>query len=594
MNKKTKVYNDSTILGNAFRRYYFSSMFAIVCGCLGQIVGNILVGNNLGEDKLAVVSLVLPVYYVFATIGNLAGVGGSALCAEYIGKRENEACKKCFTATCIFSMGSCIFFSVLFMLLLPRIVVFLGTPKDLLAEVYSYSSAMIVFGVFTAGVYISFNMLRLEGKSLSSTLTFVFMVVVNILFDLLLMPLKMLGISIANGLGAMVATVFGIAVIVLKGNFLGFTKISLKDFFCLAGRILKRGSPGATENASILIRSYLFNQLIVTVVGASALSPLSIINSINSFSMSITVGCAGALVPFISVFGAEKDTVSIQKTVKEAVRLSAIWLALFFAAVFIFSPDLARLFGFVSEISEVSGAIRLFLLSLPFSLAANVLIYVYLANMQTAIANLLTVFHSLIYAVAGAFVLMKFFGTTGLWLSFALCELMTVLTAWLISVSVRMKNKNLSTLLLLDTQYEQRGKSISMITKDNEKDISEALDQVRDFCKDNALSRKQSMLITLSMEEMLHLAAAYSTVKSKYHIISFRILIHEDVLVMRLRYDGEMFNIISFYQEKKNDTEDIDSLLELNDLLGMKLVIDACKEVDFQSTFGMNNLTIIV
>jgi Ca-activated chloride channel family protein len=47
-------------------------------------------------------------------------------------------------------------------------------------------------------------------------------------------------------------------------------------------------------------------------------------------------------------------------------------------------------------------------------------------------------------------------------------------------------------------------------------------------------------------------------------------------------------------QEKKNDTEDIDSLLELNDLLGMKLVIDACKEVDFQSTFGMNNLTIIV
>ena len=63
---------------------------------------------------------------------------------------------------------------------------------------------------------------------------------------------------------------------------------------------------------------------------------------------------------------------------------------------------------------------------------------------------------------------------------------------------------------------------------------------------------------------------------------------------MRLRYDGKKFNPIAYYEEKKNDTNDVDAMLALVDMLGMKLVTDTCDVVDYRSTFGVNNLTVVI
>ena len=586
--------SDEGMLLDIFKRFYFSSVFAIICSCMGSIVGNIVIGNELGEQKLAVVSLVLPLYYVFATVGNLTGIGGSTLCAKRIGQNDTVGCRRVFTATYLLTVGLCALFSLLFLLLLPQLIALLGTPEALRADVEAYARIMVLGGVFIAGIYIAFNMLRLDDKPLATTLTFLIMVGVTVLLDFALVRFGVVGVSIANITGSAAAALFGVFFIVKKSTTLGFVKMSARAFWTTCTQILKIGSPGATENASILLKSYLLNRLIVAMVGSAALSSLSVVNSVNSFSLSITVGCAGALVPLLSVFSAEHDTVSMRRVVSAAMRLSLVLLVAFGAAVFVFAPQVARLFGIVDSASEAAKAVRLFALSLPLALAANILIYLHLANSHTALSNVLTLFHSLVWAVGSAFLLMKGFGETGLWLSFAACEAATLLTAVLLHRLARRRNPDLSPVLLIDTKYEKQGSSIALCIPDTEEGIAESMRQLELFCERNQLPPKQRMLITLSMDEMVHLAVCYSTRESKRHIISLRVLIGPDVLVMRLRYDGKRFNPIAYYEEKKGNAQDVDALLALDDMLGMKLVTDTCDTVDYRTTFGITPLTVLI
>lgn len=593
INEETIIYRSSMI------KYFASSILAIVFGNIGQIVGNIIIGNTVGESKLAVMSLVLPIYYVFATIGNLTGIGGSALCAKLVGSDRIADCKRAYTVTYIITLASSIFFSVLFLLFMPEVVYALGTSKELYRDVMDYAVVMTIGGVFTACVYLSFNFLRLDGKSLSTTLTFVIMGVLNIVFNFVLtatIKMGVMGISVATSIGAAAASLFGPVIIAKNSESLGFVKVSFNEIKRYSLSILKIGSPGATENISILLKNYLLNRIIVGIVGSMALSSLSVLNSINSFATAIVVGCAGTLVPFIGVFSAEKDILSIKRTVKTSCKACLFVLLVFVCIVFIFAPYVSKLFGVQSAdgLAMTAKAIRYFCISLILSVFTTLLIYLHLANGHTAISNILTVLKNFAFLVLSALILLKTVGSDGLGISFIACEVLTLAAAAVIHFVAVRKDKNLSYLLLLPTDVEKNGKSVAICVMDNEEEMSGAIDEITDFCMENELDKKQKMLITLSIDEMLHAIAEHSTKDSKIHLISARILLHNGVTVMRIRYNGKKFNPIEYYESRKKDANDLDAMLELEDSIGIKMIVDACDVVDYRTTFGLNNLTMLL
>lgn len=589
-----KKLTDRNILKNVFSRFFISSMLAIICGCIGSIVGSIVIGNYLSEDLLGILSLALPVYYVFATIGNLLGIGGSTYCAKLIGERRYIDCKKVFTITYILNFAVCILFSVALIIFLPQTVKLLGTPSNLEADMYQYCFYKVIGGCFTAGVYLSFNFLRLDGRTAETTFTFIIMGVVNIVLDFVLVPfMGTRGAAIADISGQAVATIFGIIVILIKSNLLGFCKIPRKEFFPFIGNVIKIGSPGATENISILLKSYVFNQITVVMIGHGVLKTLSVINSINSFSLAFTSGCAGALIPLVGVFTAERDNVSIRRLVKSALLTTMYMIVPFMAAVYIFAPNIAAVFGISENASDTILAIRLFIISIPFALLSNSLIYFHLANKHTFLANVLTLLRWFGFAVSTAFLLMNYFGFVGLWISFTITDIITLITAIIIQFFIKRKNKDLSLILLLDTKFEKNGSSFAEVTPDDDESISAMIDKLNDFCRNNDFTRKRSMLIRLALDEMARLAAKYSTVHSKSHIISIRVLVCSDILIMRLRYEGDIFNPIEYYENLHADKNNIEAMLELEDFLGVKMLVDLCEIVDYKATFGLNNLTVI-
>lgn len=136
-----------------------------------------------------------------------------------------------------------------------------------------------------------------------------------------------------------------------------------------------------------------------------------------------------------------------------------------------------------------------------------------------------------------------------------------------------------------------------------------ASQKISEFCEKNALPDDKTMLISLSIEEMLISIKDHCFADEPEQEINVRIAVVErkgsDVSVlMRIRCSGEPFNPIEYYEKHRESSfsdgadDSADELLEdfseLEDSLGIAMIVSSAPVVDYKTTFGVNNLTITI
>ena len=84
-------------------------------------------------------------------------------------------------------------------------------------------------------------------------------------------------------------------------------------------------------------------------------------------------------------------------------------------------------------------------------------------------------------------------------------EIMTIAVWFFVSGALYRKSDKLSRFLLEDTTLEKSGKVINFSVEGNAADICSASAKITEFCDDNGMNMKQTMRISLAIEEMLTL-----------------------------------------------------------------------------------------
>lgn len=594
------MYDDSRLINSVYNTFLVSSILAILFNATSQIVNNLVIGNAISSEKLSVTGLVLPIYYVFATLGNMMGIGGSILCSKLIGQGCFERCKHAFTVTYVFTVAVSMALGALTFLMLPQIIPLLGTPEALYHDVYQYAAVMCVGGVFTACIYLAFNFLRLDAKALSAMLVFVVMAALGAGLDYVFvvrMGLGLFGVSLATSIAAAAASVMGALILFLKGDSVRLARMDAPTFFALTGELIKIGSPGAGENVCILCKSLVLNRLLASAFGAMALSAYSVTGSVNAFALAFICGAAGTIAPFVGVFGTEKDTGSVRKVLRQALIKGGALTGAVTLLCLIFPGQIARLFGMTSGdgLQMAQSAVRIFALSFPLALMNNILISLHLANGRTLLANVLTALRNFVLIAAFALALTGSMGVNGVWNSFWMAEAATLLVAICWHLAVASKDKNLSPLTLLDESTEKNGSCISFTVSNSVESIMESVEKISAFCEDNELNMKKAMRVSLALEEMLTSIKNHALGDNALLTMNVRIIILEGVVVLRIRNRGALFNPLAYYAAKKHGEDmNLEAALDLEDSLGIKMIVDACEVVDYRTTFGINNLTVIL
>jgi hypothetical protein len=199
-----------------------------------------------------------------------------------------------------------------------------------------------------------------------------------------------------------------------------------------------------------------------------------------------------------------------------------------------------------------------------------------------------------VFVILPAYLLAPLLGLSGVWLSFTVAEC-SALCALFIALFWRKQVKRFN-ILLLDLHAEMNGSYISFVVKAETQSIVESVEKIANFCEQNDLGVKQTMLVRLSLEEMLVSIRDHCLAGMPEQIMDVRILVVPDnkrkngfMVILRIRNDGPCFNPIAYYEKHKAK-----GLINEGDSLGIEMIIKAAESVSYKSTFGVNNLTVIL
>ncbi|MBR4904352.1 MAG: hypothetical protein IKZ53_06750 [Selenomonadaceae bacterium] len=590
--------DNKKLLQNLFGKHAVSaglSMFGVQC-C--QMINSILAGKFFGGSGLVVMSIVSPLYSIYAAIGALCGIGGSIITAHALGRDDKDSADETFSCAFFVCMAISAATSIVCLIFQENLLYILGSSEQNFQASQAYGTIYILGGVFTALFYMPYHFLKLTGQLKYLITLYIAMAVENFLLDCLfceIFQFGMDGIALGTVLSSFITVVIGFRIL-LRGNdnFKLVRKINLDD----VRQLFRFGTPSALNQCLNFARFILMNQLLLMVAGQMGLAIFSVVKVIENLSTIIGAGISQATSAFVGVFFAERDNSSIRQIEKQATILSLELLVPIVIGVWIFSDEVCTLFG-VANFSETSAkvqlidAIRIFSLSLIPSTFCLILTSYYQSAKFTKLANLITALRGFILLLIPAYLLAPKFGAQFVWYSFSIASIGTLIILGAILFFTR--NEQRSPLLLLDLYAEKTGSYISFSVKTNTDAIIESVNNIADFCEKNNLTDKETMLVNLSMEEMMISITEHCFKEKPNETMDIRIFIvrNEDdlIIVLRIRNGGKLFNPIAYYEqlEKKDPVE-----FAMSDALGISMIAKAADSVHYKSTFGINNLTVLI
>ncbi|WP_231624272.1 MATE family efflux transporter [Methanobrevibacter arboriphilus] len=363
----------STILGDpkkAILKLSGPMIIAMMITSLYNLIDGVWVAG-LGQNALAAVGFITPIFMVVIGFSNGLGAGATAVISRFIGEgskdKANNAAIHIILLTIIFT----IIIMVSLGLFLRPILEMLGAGVTVnLALAYgNIVFAGSIFIVFTAAAY---GILRAEGNVKKTTYAMSLGAILNIILDPLFIYTWGYGIA-----GAGIATVLSMAVssfIILywfkKDTYI---RISLK-FFDFSKDILKKilavGIPAGAEFLIMAILAGSLNMILVSVSGADAVAIYSsgwrvlmiAIVPIISVSISVVaiVGASFGARRYENFSIIQNYSIKIGTIISIITAVSTFILAPYIAMLFTYSPETAALNGPITDFLRVMALFYLF------------------------------------------------------------------------------------------------------------------------------------------------------------------------------------------------------------------------------------------
>lgn len=571
-------------------RFIINSIVSMLFLYIASLIDTLIVGMYLGEDGLAAMSLVSPVYLIYYMIGATVGIGASVYAGRVLGQGDTDEYRKIFTCATVVLASAALIMTVLGYCFTDGIMkLFCGSVTGVQAEMArQYFLFYIPGGAFTLIAYIPLYFLKVEGKPKAAARFFSLSGIINAVLTWLFMsPVFGMGIK-----GASLATSISFLTVCSGGLFTllrGRTELRfVRDCFSW-GRtksIVISGAPTGLSNLLESGRILLVNMLIISLGASSMLTCYTVVRNVADVLNAVVLGIATAIIPMIGVLFGERNYRDLRIVMGRTMKIGLITMGVLTAAVCICAGPICSVFGVTDPeiITEARWAI-------PLSSGALVLCYVnqlYICYLTTVkredLASVMVSLKLFVMVAVFALPLSRTAGVRGIWLSLSLAEVSTFIIFCIIRSVIR-KRKSSVDRYLLDTSLEQDS-DISFAVKNDVGEIVNASEKITGFCEDNGVDMRTSMRVSLAIEEVLAFLLTHCLGEDKENYVAVRICRIDDDLMVRFRYMGEVYNPLDYYQ----NNADSDELSE--ELLGLKMIIRTAKKTDYQLTLGLNNIII--
>lgn len=413
-----------------FFKYAIPSALAMFISSLYTVIDGIFVGQGVGDSALAAVNIVLPFTVMLFGLASMFAIGGGALVSKNIGANNVEKAvnifRQVFKALLIFSL----IISIVCVVFTRQIVTVLGATEVLKPLAVDYLRFYAIFCIPNLIGIVLNSFVRNDGRPKLAMVSTISGAITNIILDYIFifnLGMGIKGAAIATGLGQIITVSILIPHFVMKKGFLSFgnVKVSFKTVkeFCTIG------FPSFFAQGSYSIIVLLHNIALVKYVGEVGISAYSILNYLTTNIYMVLYGITLGVQPLVSYNYGKKDGERMLGFFK-ITSISNILITAFFVVIsFVFGPVLISIFTSDGQIAELAyNALKIACLSyFAVGLNLNNLVY-YQAIEIPKYSNLSCILRSVVYLPICLFVLGRFFGVNGIWVSAIISETLTFIT----------------------------------------------------------------------------------------------------------------------------------------------------------------------
>ncbi|WP_298627727.1 MATE family efflux transporter [uncultured Senegalimassilia sp.] len=598
---------NSELIKRTFGKYLAMSILITLSATLGMMIDNVIAGNLLGSGAVAAIGMSLSVFMLFSGCAGILETGAVALCARALGNRDADRVNVLFSVSLAAALAVGAALSAGGVAGADALATMLGAASgELHADTAAYLSGICsgAFAIVLLQLLMGFT--RLDSAPQLGIVAIVGMSVCDVIFNLVavcVLDLGLRGMGLATALAYCVAVGICCTHFFSKGNTLHLVN-PVPHVGQLAG-VLKTGLPDSLTRATVMVRTFTFNWLLLTVASAGAVAALSMLSSVNSFASSVTIGVGQTATLLCGIFFGEEDRGALKATLRTGMRMGLVLSCALCAVVFAFAPQVVGLFGLEGD-AEAFGvvAVRAFILCVPIDLINQLFVNYYQGTGNVRAASAIAVGQSGLFAVLFALGTVWFWGATAVWTSFLVGEAVT-LALQLVVASVLWKRGAakevaaaaseaatdaceraglLDKMMYLPETFQQDWRAWRAFSCEPDiASVAACSQQVAAWCEAQGIDGRRSYLVPLAVEEMAANAVEHGFAKTKHPAIDVKLILKRDgTLVLRMRDNGAAFNPM-----------DLDlSAADPCSAVGIRMLRQGVREVEYQNTVGLNNVVV--
>ena len=408
-------------------------ILSMIIGALYNIVDSIFV-SNYSEDALTAVSLAFPVQNIIVALGTGVGVGVNALLSRLLGEKKQEAVNKTALNGLILSFIVC-FILILFGIF--GVKWFYGiqtTNKSICTMGFSYLSIICIFSFGQIFQLVLEKLLQSTGRTIYTMITQITGAVINIILDPIfifgyfgLPAMGTAGAAIATVSGQLIAMTLGFIFNLKYNKEIQFSFHNLKPDKYYIKNICSVGIPAGITMFISSIMSFGINKILLTF-STTAAAVFGAYFKLYTFVSMAAFGLNSALLSIVAYnVGTGKH-----HRIKESIKLSGIYSALIglvgLILLQLFPKQIMLAFN-ASETMTALGitALRITSISFIFACVSIMICYALQGLSMGTPSMIVSAARQVLLLLPLAYLLGKFFNTTGVWIAFPVTEIIVML-----------------------------------------------------------------------------------------------------------------------------------------------------------------------
>ncbi len=311
-----------------------------------NIADSLIAGKFSGTSALAAIGASYPITMLFIAIATGSGVGCSVIISKYFGAKDYKALKTTISTAIISTVVLSILFTIIGTLICNPLMRLMNTPEEIFAQGALYLR-IYIWGLLFLFVYnITNAIFNGLGDSKTPLYFLIFSSLFNIALDYIFVKYFHMGVAgvawatfIAQGLSSILALAF----LIKRTRQLKIGETCPYFSFSILKSIGYIAIPSILQQSIVSIGQLLIQSL-VNSYGTSVIAGYSAAIKIDSFFKIVIISMGNAMSNFTAQNVGASKPLRIKKGYRAATLTMAVYCAIAFGIILLFSPYLISCF----------------------------------------------------------------------------------------------------------------------------------------------------------------------------------------------------------------------------------------------------------